>query len=694
MTAAMKITRRTLLASASMGLAGAAWPAKDRSRLVEALEALARPEGGYGWESDNEAHVTPTFAVTGCYKLLGVEPPRRVALASFLQTRYPVPEIRRKERPLWRFDWEQVQALQWLGADTSMFRDRAAQWTGPAPFTRTYELDGNPVFQHQAFAVMTRSLLGIESKEPAWSEYFVARRRSNGTFNNTPAADGSSGHVMNTLWGLWATKSECTPALAEWVRACQRPGGGFTYAPDATIGAVEDMGYTWAALRVLSIAGAEPRDRRALIGFLDRMRQADGLWADVTGGRGNPLATYYALDSLSILRHVPADVAPKRRASARSIPAGLRVFTMQIEAPGRGSPEEAVTMAEAAGVHIWAAKNSPAGWVEAAQRAAGRRGVPVRFAVGNEEYGTYVKLPGLGTYSHLVDLCAPAAVDFGSPMPPKVAHPWTAFRDTRIPPLRRAQGQLVWQFNENEELTRILLDEAVATGTYAAISSFHFGNENFLHSQPFLHRWYGRLPMVALQDAHHAESWWSADQIVGFRTLFLAKEPTWDGWLQAVERDWVMPVRRDTVTAFQLRFGGGLPEVREYVMRKSAEWQWWSDAKPWVRRPLTSAVIVRAGDAFEAAAPAEGSLVRVRLAAQHTPHGLPREPLADLVRVVVDGREAPAEAIETRGPNGAVSDRYHLVRLTAAEHDVRITVRERANGSESTMTPLRRPSGA
>ena len=40
-----------------------------------------------------------------------------------------------------------------------------------------------------------------------------------------------------------------------------------------------------------------------------------------------------------------------------------------------------------------------------------------------------------------------------------------------------------------------------------------------------------QIPFIALQDAHAAESWWWSDMLAGFRTLFLAKEPTWQGWL-------------------------------------------------------------------------------------------------------------------------------------------------------------------
>jgi prenyltransferase beta subunit len=689
------LTRRDLLAAATgTALLSAApqtaWPPRLRDGIRDRLESLRRPEGGYGWESESEAHTTPTFAVIGCYRLLGVSAPDKAKLVSFLQTRYPVPERRRTERPIWMFDFQQVQALTWLEADTSMFRDLAATWTKPGEYTERYEAGGNPVLQNQAMALRCRSLLGIASTQPAWQEYFRSRRRPNGTYNNTPASDGSDGHVMNTLWGLLAAevtgeKSPSTETLASWLRKCQRAGGGFTWSPDANIGAVEDAGYTWAALRSLQSIGAEPADKPKLIAFLEGLRAPDGLWRETMDGRSNPLGTWYALEALNILGHVPGGNPRGSVRKTAAIPSDYRVWTMQIEAPGKGSPEEAATIAEAAGVHIWAAKNAPPGWIESSQAAADRRGIPVRFAVGNEEYGTLVKLQGLGTYSHLSDLCAPAGVDIGAPMDGNVAHLWHEFRDKRIAELKHGGGRLVWQFNENEEWTRILLDEAVERGTYAALCTFHFGNENFLHSQPFLHRWYGRLPFAALQDAHHAESWWSVEQVSGFRTLFLAKEPTWEEWLRALERDHVMGVRRDRVTNGVMRLAGGTPDVREFVMKRAKDWQWWSSDNAWVRRPIASVVVLHPGTKFEAGAPEKGVAIRVRTSAEHTPQGQPRAPLAELVTLTLDGKPLSVESVAVKGPQNGLADRYQIALLpevSQGRHAAVAHVRELASKRE------------
>ena len=50
----------------------------------------------------------------------------------------------------------------------------------------------------------------------------------------------------------------------------------------------------------------------------------------------------------------------------------------------------------------------------------------------------------------------------------------------------------------------------------------------------------------------------------GFRTLFLATKPTWDGWLEALANNWVVAVRHDAVSGGKT-WMHGMPEVIEVV---------------------------------------------------------------------------------------------------------------------------------
>ncbi len=689
------------VATSATAYAAPAWPDALRRKIADYLETLRRPEGAYGWAGDVTAQVSPTFGVVGSYRLLGLPVPEAARVAEFVRSHYPVAERRRTERPLWRLDFEQMQSLLWLDEPVESFRSLAEGWTKPADFTTNYELGGNPVLQHQAMAVRVRHQFGLSPSDGdgAWREYFHARRRANGTFNNTPASDGSDGHILNTLWGLLAW--ECLgmtaageAGLGKWARDCQLRSGGFTYAPAASIGAVDDIAYTWAALQVLERTGTAMRDAPGCRRWVETLLTPDGGFQDRPGGEPNPLATYYALDCLRMLNPVPvSNRRPAARARREPIEAGMRVFSAQVEAPGNGSPREAVKLAEALGIHLWTAKNSPDGWVREARRIAREERATVEFHIADEEYGTYVAIPGLGCYSHLVDTLAPFDADTGRQLPKKgFPYQWETFRDGRLAQLRRGGGRLVWQFNENEELTRALLDEAAEKGTYAAIAAFHFGNENFLHSQPFLHRWEGRLPFVGLQDAHGKESWWWSKYLSAFRTLYVAREAGWQGWLDALAAGRVMSIRNDAVTGWKTHYAGGSPELREFVNKHAAEWRWWGEDGRNSRLPLGSLTLLRPGMPFEEGAPRDGFVLRLRLAADTTNQGVPKEDLAQLLSLRVDGTVVNATLHESK------TDRHYLAVLggnaaASGAHRAEAEVKEIATGRSERISCAWRNEG-
>ena len=490
--------------------------------------------------------------------------------------------------------------------------------------------------------------------------------------------------MVNTWWGLQALaalgeKPQARADLVEWVQSCQRPGGGFLYAPRPELAPVEQAVYTWAALRCLQALGAGPRDPKACLAWLHSLRNPDGGYGDRPGRESNPCATFCVLDALPMLGSKPAAPKPRRTARSRPMPADLKAFTAQIEAPGTGSPAEAVELARALGIHLWGGKNAAPAWIARCQEIADRRKVPVRFFPANEEYGTYVSVPGLGTYSHLADVIAPPGVDFGASMAdPKKPVPWTRFRDERLAALRRAGGGNVWQFNENEELTRVLLDEAVESGTYCAISSYHFGNENFLNSQPYLERYHDALPFVALQDAHARESWWWAEQLAGFRTVFLAREPTWEAWMEALRERRVVAVRHDEMSGFKTWYAGGTKEARRTVMERFRPEE--------IARPAASLVLLNAGDPFEAGAPESGAAARLRLWRRNSKAGSPLAPMVELVELAIDGAPVKPELKETKGARGG--DSYYIAPVPAGVKAVSATVREIKGGREHRVTAI------
>jgi hypothetical protein len=674
------LTRRAMLQELALAGAGALLSTRVlaqvtgqsdwRTALRQYLERHARLDGGYAWEGQDRSHLTPTFAVIGCYRALGETPPRTASLVEFARTHHPS-QLKKLEQEHREFDWQQIQSLLWLGAEVSAFRDTVSRWKQPTVYLKQYEQHGCPILGHEVTAFTCRALLGMPLTELSsdYTAYLDSRRRANGSFNNTPARDGGDGHVMNTWWGLQAlhtlgrTSEKITETMA-WLRRCQRPSGGFTWQPQPDFAGVDDAAYTWAAVQALRLLGSEPADRESCVRYLLSLANADGGFGDRPGWQSNPVATFYALEALSLLGALDRQAVATPRALARPtpLPANLKVFSIQLEAHGKGSPAEAVDLARALRIHLWGAKNAKPEWLTQAQQIADSQTVPVRFFLANEEYGTWVNLPGFGTYSHTSDIIVPAGKSFGDSLANQGVVSWPEFRQRRLDPLQRAGGRLVWQFGENEELVRLFLDDSLERGGYAAISTFHFGNPDFTNSEPFLHRYRGRIPFVALQDAHGDEPWWFADMTTGFRTLFLATEPSWDAWLQALERNWVAAVRHDAVSGFRTWVHTGSAAVRDCISRHEEQWRWWDNSN--IARPMVSLVALRPGDVFEAGRPEQGTAVRVRCAFENTTQGRPKKPLAQLRRLLVDGQEVSPKLIAPRQAGGpAFGDHYHLYQM-------------------------------
>ncbi|MBM3851856.1 MAG: prenyltransferase, partial [Verrucomicrobia bacterium] len=206
----LRLTRRAALKTFAGAGAVAALPrhltaqsAAGREAVLRYLASHARPDGGYAFEDQPRSHLTPTYAVIGSYRLLGEAPPNKARLIDYVRTHHPR-ELKKLEQERRIFEFQQVQSLVWLGDPAADFRERIGAMKAPLGYLRQYEQHGYPIFQSETGVVQCHALLGqpLAALVPAFPDYLTVRRRANGSFNNTPAADGGDGHVMNTLWGL------------------------------------------------------------------------------------------------------------------------------------------------------------------------------------------------------------------------------------------------------------------------------------------------------------------------------------------------------------------------------------------------------------------------------------------------------------------------------------------------------------
>jgi hypothetical protein len=174
----------------------------------------------------------------------------------------------------------------------------------------------------------------------------------------------------------------------------------------------------------------------------------------------------------------------------------------------------------------------------------------------------------------------------------------------------------------------------------------------------------------------------------GFRTLFLARQPTWEGWLDALGKNWVVAVRHDAVSGGKSWLHGGDAEVVAFVTSRERQWRWWDNAE--IRRPMVAIVAVKPDDEFESGRPEQGVALRVRCAWENTTQGLPRKPIAELVTLAVDGVDVQPELrVEKTTKNAAVADhahRFHLARPAPGRHTATVVVRVLATGENVSRT--------
>ncbi|MDO4858439.1 MAG: prenyltransferase/squalene oxidase repeat-containing protein [Thermoguttaceae bacterium] len=619
----MLSTRRQFLQTAVLSAAVGPFACGENSSptpsVIHYIESLRKPNGGWGWPEQFDSYLSVTFSVLGAYHLLGIPVPEPEKVVEFLLTYgHPLEGKGRQSRRHWAepkfMTFQLMQSLAWLGGKSELtrFRSKVLSWKKPASYTAAYELGENPPLDQEAFPFLCRQLLGEPCDElrEVFEPFFTQRQRPDGSFNSVPTDDekcGGPGNVICTfraLQGLLALKgeeiisSETFSRTAEWFAACQREDGGFTHAPRPETGNVSDVYYAWCAIRGLKLLRREDLIKKApLANWLHSLTNADGGFADRPGAASNPLTLYYALDLMnglfiSPLAHEQHETAKNHPAETLDvIPANHHVYTIQFEAPGSGSVSDVVMMAKRLQIHLWGAKNSTPEWIDAAQKTAREQGVPVTFFPSDEHYGSVKPVPGYGRFTHLDD-------------------PFEA------PPCEEETAQQkfqIWQACDHEPAGRLLLDEAELHGGYDLIAAFHFGCWNFVATMPYLKRYERSIPLTALQDSH-GEAWWWREQLTAFRTLFVAENPTWKGWLDALKRKRVAAVRKDQWTQDRLRILGGSPAVRKFLTDHESEWKWWDEFAQTRTFPknAVSVQFLPPGAPFEPGAKPDAAVLRIR----------------------------------------------------------------------------------
>ena len=697
--------------------------AKWKNQLLNYIHTkLEKPDGGYGWEDQYDSHLTPTFAVIGILHDINSLPSDKESLVQFVRSHHPQygpnaaaalafkldhPEVlylkngflTGKETgasgsEMMTLIYQQIQSILWLGGDASEFNDPISKWKSQAGNLANYEKHGYPVLEQEMMTPICRHLLNVNlSDSLSVLNYLQSRRRENGSFNNAPAKDGGDGNILNTYWSMYALNilgknNSLKNETIHWIQSCQLKNGGFTHQPHPAIGANDEVAYTWAAIKALQLAGAKPADEKGCINYLLSLHNEDGGFGNRPGLHSTPISTYYAIDALKALNAFNAldnkkSSTPLSNKKSSDF-AGLKVFTVQFEAQGTGSPEEAVMLADSLHINLWGAKNGDSSWVTVAQKIADKKKVPVTFFIADEPYGKNVSIEGMGAFGHILDYIVPAH----KKLPPIGNDPlWQDYRKNYMQPLMNQGGALILQISNNEPLTRILMDESVKKGGYAAISTIHF-DQNFLFWVPFLYQYRYQFPFVALQDAHGTEAWWWSDELLRYRTLFLAKKPTYDEMMKALKNNWVVAVRHDSLSDFKTRILGGATGVQQYILSQQNKWKWWSDPEKLIR-PWAAITIINPSDSFEVARPGKGVNVRIRCWWISKRPVLDR-PVTILTQLKVDGKTVQPQYFEKKDRRGRVMDSYYLYQMESPSTGKHIIEATLSNTEDSSVRLLRK----
>ena len=646
---------------------------------------LAKVDGGYGWEDQPDSHLTPTFAVVGILYDLEMLPENKSELIEFIRTHHPQKGPNKEAGPsgsnLRNLTYEQIQSIKWLSGDVSSFKDDVKSWKSQAGILANYEVNGYGGLFQESMTPICSSLLDLSlQNQSGFIQYLENCRRANGSFNNAPASAGGDGNILNTYWSLYAQQALSAPKnlikeTVTWLQNCQLKNGGFTHQPDPQIGVNDDVIYTWAGIKSLHMLGAKPGNIQAAIRYLVSLRNADGGFGDRPGLHSTPVATYYAVDALKALGALSApDKAPVPKVLPEPHPdfTGYNTYTVQFQASGNGSPQEAVMLADSLKIQLWGVKYPAKGWVATAQKIADAKKVPVTFFIANEPHDNELIIPGMGSFNHVLDYIAPAkdSVHFSN------RSTFDELKKTTLKQLKDANGGLMLQVSNNEPLARILLDESINNFGYLAISTVHFG-QNFLFWLPYLAEYRHRLPLVTLQDAHGIESWWWADELTNHRNVFIAKEPTYEALITALKNNWITGVRHDSLTTFKTRMFGGTKAAREFITAKEADWKWWSVPNRLIR-PQAAITFITKDDAFEVGKPESGISIRVRCRWNSVRQTL-KSPAVVLEKLVIDGQTVKAEELIIKGRRGDVSDAFYIYpwgNPAKGRHQIEVTVKD------------------
>lgn len=436
-------------------------------------------------------------------------------------------------------------------------------------------------------------------------DYLKNRQAENGAFvddvTDTPTPTNAetnliiTSDVVLTLKGL-GSKIPNAAKCIQWLQTCQTDSGGFGYSPDSKeLSNQADVWYTWAAIRALKALGAEPKNTKKCMEWLNSLQNYDGGFGDMPGWKSRIYSTYYAVSAFNDLtgNATSAIVSKQREQHIKVIPEGkYSIFEAHHKSPsgGEGMIDSIVAMK----LNLIGVKSkekdvdlnkgiSPL--VAKVREYAEKKGYPLEVLEFPENYSHNLIWPNGQKADHVSNFLIPPKLSSSEGQIYKKAFEagqagltWDNFRREVIHPIKNLKTGTLFYPEMDYTIVNAyrVYDEGLNGGDgYNAVPGAHFGNIDWVRHFPYKERWEGVLPIVADGDAHANIVKWRKN-LLQFRNVYIASSYLFKDYIDA-------SLHGRSVCVIHMPSGAiryyGSNEAVAYLKKHLKEWQWWKDDK-------------------------------------------------------------------------------------------------------------------
>ena len=355
--------------------------------------------------------------------------------------------------------------------------------------------------------------------------------------------------------------------LEEFIGNHRNSDGAYAGCP----GLDSDVRYTYYAVQMLQELGYDPQDTESLLCWLTSLQNADGGFGDRPGWTSRTESTNYALSCFSIL-----DTKAPQTSSAPIRPGedfeamGLQIYRAEFEAPGIGLPGEIIDYRHKLGIHLVALKSS-ATFAAEARNVGEELGSGQLILISPEEYGVRYEIPGYGFMYHISEFVGVVGHSYGHRY--FGAGNWPTYEEFKVKGIASVHdggGLFFSDFLKPFDVYDMIVSDSIDSCESYDLFAPVVGVQDALLSNPEFRKYIGQVPLIVNTDSHY-DSWRMIGRTNVASTLYLARNGSWEGFLEAVQLNRLASIMRDQrgVTIY------ARPDLTKFLYGTIDLWSWW-----------------------------------------------------------------------------------------------------------------------